>query len=204
MIRSLALVEPLWSRATARPIETVLLGFAGLAAYQAWTRWRRIRREAPRTRQRQRSDAEIWKLIESGRADEARSRCRNDSTFWGPWIELLIIDSPAARLQLEAALRRWRSHLPILGGIATAATLLGLLGTIAGLFRIFENVALQDDPTFGWSAAISSALITTQLGLAIALPTLAAKHWLGRHLTYTAQSAAAYRAHVRRLLQGGH
>jgi len=65
-----------------------------------------------------------------------------------------------------------------LGIIATLAPLLGLLGMILGMIRTFETVALAGslgDPT-QLAAGISEALVTTGLGLAIAIPFLALYH----------------------------
>jgi biopolymer transport protein ExbB len=65
-----------------------------------------------------------------------------------------------------------------LGIVATLAPLLGLLGMILGMIRTFETVALAGslgDPT-QLAAGISEALVTTGLGLAIAIPFLALYH----------------------------
>jgi len=64
-------------------------------------------------------------------------------------------------------------HLPILATIVTIAPLLGLLGTISGLIRIFH--AVSGDKMGGplaLSGGIAEALITTFTGLAIAIPFL--------------------------------
>jgi len=65
-----------------------------------------------------------------------------------------------------------------LGIIATLAPLMGLLGMILGMIKTFETVALAGslgDPT-QLAAGISEALVTTGLGLAIAIPFLALYH----------------------------
>ncbi len=65
-----------------------------------------------------------------------------------------------------------------LGIVATLAPLLGLLGMILGMIHTFETVAMAGslgDPT-QLAAGISEALVTTGLGLAIAIPFLALYH----------------------------
>jgi biopolymer transport protein ExbB len=65
-----------------------------------------------------------------------------------------------------------------LGIVATLAPLLGLLGMIIGMIQTFETVALAGslgDAT-QLAAGISQALVTTGLGLAIAIPFLALYH----------------------------
>lgn len=65
-----------------------------------------------------------------------------------------------------------------LGVVATLEPLLGLLGMILGMIESFEMVALAGalgDPT-QLASGISEALVTTGLGLAIAIPFLALHH----------------------------
>jgi biopolymer transport protein ExbB len=66
-----------------------------------------------------------------------------------------------------------------LGIVATIAPLLGLLGMILGMIETFETVATAGslgDPT-QLASGISEALVTTGLGLAIAIPFLALYHF---------------------------
>lgn len=62
-------------------------------------------------------------------------------------------------------------HLPWLSTIVTIAPLLGLLGTISGLIKVFHVIAGggMGDPT-ALSGGIAEALITTFTGLSIAIP----------------------------------
>jgi len=64
-------------------------------------------------------------------------------------------------------------HLKILGTIVTIAPLLGLLGTVFGMIRAFNVIAIQGVGDAGALAGgIAEALITTAVGLSIAIPTL--------------------------------
>jgi biopolymer transport protein ExbB len=63
--------------------------------------------------------------------------------------------------------------------IAGAAPLLGLLGTISGMIALFAAVTYYGtgDPKF-LAGGISEALVTSQTGLAIAIPTLFAHDYI--------------------------
>lgn len=63
-------------------------------------------------------------------------------------------------------------RLPVIGVMIGACTLGGLLGTVSGMLKTFENMASssQVDPLEKIASGISEALITTQAGLLIALP----------------------------------
>jgi len=64
-------------------------------------------------------------------------------------------------------------HLPVLATMVTVAPLLGLLGTISGLIKIFNVISgghIGDSTAL--SAGIAEALITTFTGLCIAIPFL--------------------------------
>lgn len=58
----------------------------------------------------------------------------------------------------------------ILAAMTAAAPLLGLLGTVSGMIRTFQATGTVGDITGNIAGGISQALITTQLGLIIAIP----------------------------------
>lgn len=61
-------------------------------------------------------------------------------------------------------------HVGIMGIIATIAPLLGLLGTITGMLKVFAVIAEQQNPQIGMLAkGIWEALITTAAGLPVAI-----------------------------------
>jgi len=64
-------------------------------------------------------------------------------------------------------------YLEALATIASISTLLGLLGTIAGMIKIFSVISSQSVVNPGTLAGgISEALYTTAAGLTVAIPTL--------------------------------
>jgi biopolymer transport protein ExbB len=84
----------------------------------------------------------------------------------------------------EAILREippMERFLSTLGMLAAIAPLLGLLGTVTGMINTFQVITLHGtgDPRM-MSGGISEALVTTMLGLAVAIPMLMAHTWLNR------------------------
>ncbi len=71
------------------------------------------------------------------------------------------------------------SHLVWLQTIAQVAPLLGLLGTVLGMIKVFAAISISGlgDPQ-ALSEGISEAMITTAVGLAIGIPTLVAYNYL--------------------------
>jgi len=88
---------------------------------------------------------------------------------------------------LEAVLLRQRLHferrLPLLAVIATAAPLMGLLGTVVGMVRTFALITVFGTGNAGKLASgISEVLVATELGLVVAIPTLIAHGFLAQRI----------------------
>jgi biopolymer transport protein ExbB len=83
------------------------------------------------------------------------------------------IDAVAMRLdeQLAEESSLLNRGLPTVAVLAAVSPLLGLLGTVTGMIETFQSITLfgTGDPKL-MSGGISQALITTQLGLAVAIP----------------------------------
>lgn len=92
------------------------------------------------------------------------------------------LHSDVSMLAGDVASREMRYHLQRaypLAVVATISPLLGLFGTVYGMIGAFESVALageMGDPSI-MAGDISFALMTTALGLVIAVPTLALYHF---------------------------
>ncbi|UTF61690.1 MotA/TolQ/ExbB proton channel family protein [Gilvimarinus sp. DA14] len=87
------------------------------------------------------------------------------------------VDGETLELKLEEAVLKERpaieSGLSILKIIAAVAPLMGLLGTVVGMILTFQAITIfgAGDPK-NMASGISSALITTVLGLVVAIPTV--------------------------------
>ena len=65
------------------------------------------------------------------------------------------------------------SNLRVLGAIANITPMMGLLGTVIGMIKAFNVISLSGTGNPGLVASgISEALITTQMGLVVAIPML--------------------------------
>lgn len=75
-----------------------------------------------------------------------------------------------------------KRHVILINTIVAVAPLMGLLGTVTGMIETFDS--LQEQVLFsqsgGIAGGISQALLTTQLGLAVAIPGLIVKGFLDR------------------------
>lgn len=72
----------------------------------------------------------------------------------------------------------------VLEAVAGIAPLLGLLGTVLGMIRVFRVIALVGvGNANALSGGISQALITTAVGLSVAIPALAAFHYFSNKIS---------------------
>lgn len=67
---------------------------------------------------------------------------------------------------------RLQNHASLIAALIAAAPLLGLLGTVGGMITTFDALTARGDATRGVAGGISTALLTTQLGLGVAVPGL--------------------------------
>lgn len=94
----------------------------------------------------------------------------------------------------SVAVRKMERYLTTLGSIAAIAPLLGLLGTVLGMIKVFSSVKLAgrlDSQLF--AGGISEALATTAVALIVAIPALACYRYFVRkvdELTLTIETAA--------------
>ena len=82
-------------------------------------------------------------------------------------------------------LPRLEHFLPALNIMGAIAPLLGLLGTVTGMISTFHVITLYGtgDPRM-MSGGISEALVTTMLGLAVAIPIMLAHTFLSRRVNH--------------------
>ena len=95
--------------------------------------------------------------------------------------EVMIEDG--LEIAITDATLKVTKRTPFLATIANVATLLGLFGTIVGLIRSFEavgSVSAQQRAAL-LSSGISTAMNSTMLGLAVAIPCMVAYSYLMNH-----------------------
>lgn len=78
----------------------------------------------------------------------------------------------------ERVANHLRRHLRVINGVATVTPLMGLLGTVMGMIRAMDDIAIHQASGNGGqpfvAGGISQALITTAAGLTVAIPALIA------------------------------
>ena len=120
------------------------------------------------------SDAGAYIVEHRSRSHQAQQRAMDDAR-----LQTSVADA-AAR-----AIERHRQRCYPLAIIATMAPMLGLLGTVIGMIEAFSKVAILGDTGDAALLAdsISKALITTDIGLVLAIPSLGAYHFLKQKLS---------------------
>lgn len=118
--------------------------------------------------------------IGNGQKDLALAICRQNSHCPAARIFINVIArhgaetfETASAVAAEAIFeetQKLRKHLWILGTVASSAPFIGLLGTVVGIIKSFESMAIMGTGGFTVVAAgISEALVATALGLAVAI-----------------------------------
>jgi biopolymer transport protein ExbB len=72
-----------------------------------------------------------------------------------------------------------KKYIGLLHTIASVSPLLGLLGTVSGMIKVFSTISVEGvgDPA-SLATGISEALITTAAGLTVAIPTFLGQRYL--------------------------
>ena len=122
----------------------------------------------------------IMDSVKQGRRDLAVATCRQNDQSAAARVFLTVLSQEGAEsldqttaFMNEAMFeetQRMRKHLWILGTVASSAPFIGLLGTVVGIIKSFENMAVVGTGGFSVVAAgISEALVATALGLGVAI-----------------------------------
>ncbi len=117
----------------------------------------------------------------------AVSFCENKEGAFSNLVKLSLssIHLPVAEIrelvsdQGRQEIRILERGLNLLGTVASITPILGLLGTVLGMIKVFQVISIEGvgDPS-SLSGGISEALITTAAGLTIAIPTLVFYNYL--------------------------
>lgn len=123
---------------------------------------------------------DAWDRGERGAAQTALGRSKS---YLAPVVEMAFRSAATdtARLEAEAEARfaRLESGFRLLDSIAQMAPLLGLFGTVLGMIQAFQSLqdaGSQVDPSL-LAGGIWVALLTTAVGLAVAMPAALVLSW---------------------------
>lgn len=119
----------------------------------------------------------ILEPTRKGQRDLAIAICKQNSNCPAGRIFLNLLEQGVAARAGEAATeamfeetQKLKKNLWILGTVASSAPFIGLLGTVVGIIKSFESMAVAGTGGFAVVAAgISEALVATALGLGVAI-----------------------------------
>lgn len=121
---------------------------------------------------------QVRELIKQGNLSAALSLCKQSNTPIGRMLQkgLLRIGKPIKEIEgsienvgkLEVA--KLEKNISVLGIIAGIAPMLGFVGTISGVIKIFYNISLSDNISIGIIAGgLYEKMITSAAGLIIGI-----------------------------------
>jgi len=134
--------------------------------------------------------ATVWKQLKGGELDAARLKTLKQSSPLGRILAAGLSNAYHGREVMKESIQEAAQHvvhdleryLNTLGTIAAISPLLGLLGTVVGMIRVFAEIMSQGTGNASVLAGgISEALITTAAGLTVAIPALAMhRYFIGK------------------------
>jgi len=134
---------------------------------------------------------EVWNSIRSKQLDsEALKQLKNGSAL-GAILAAGISNSRHGRDVMKDSIEEaansvihdMERYLPTLSTIAAVAPLLGLLGTVIGMIKVFTAITLIGvGDASALAGGISEALITTAAGLITAIPAMIAHRFFQRRV----------------------
>ncbi|WP_428033319.1 MotA/TolQ/ExbB proton channel family protein [Amphritea sp.] len=135
--------------------------------------------------------SEVWMLVRSGEMTPERLLLIRNESLLGQIMVAGLNNSNHGREIMRESIQEAAQHvmhqmerfLNSLGTIAAISPLLGLLGTVIGMIKVFAEIMLQGTGNANVLAGgISEALITTAAGLSVAIPTLVFHRYFQRRV----------------------
>ena len=135
--------------------------------------------------------SQVWGWMKNKQLDSAKIRSLKDSSPLGNVLAAGLINSRHGRQIMKESIEEVASHeihemeryLNALGTVAAVAPLMGLLGTVIGMIKVFAEIMAQGTGQANLLAGgISEALITTAAGLVVAIPALICHRMLQRRV----------------------
>ncbi|HAK52548.1 MAG TPA: biopolymer transporter ExbB [Gammaproteobacteria bacterium] len=125
--------------------------------------------------------AQVWNWVKNNELDAKRLRELRSGSPLGQILAAGVTNHRRGRDVMKESIEEVASHvvheleryLNTLGTVAAITPLLGLLGTVIGMIRVFTSIKLEGTGNAAVLAGgISEALITTAAGLTVAIPSL--------------------------------
>ncbi len=125
--------------------------------------------------------AQVWGWLRNNQMDASKLKELKQSSELGLILAAGLSNSRHGREVMKDSIQEAANqvvhdlerYLGVLGTIAAIAPLLGLLGTVLGMIKVFTAIMVQGTGNAGVLAGgISEALITTAAGLCVAIPAM--------------------------------
>ena len=133
----------------------------------------------------------LWQQIKDGELDGDRLRTLRESSPLGKILAAGLANSRHGRDVMKESIAEAASHvihelerhITTLGTVAAISPLLGLLGTVVGMIKVFTEIMIQGTGNAAVLAGgISEALITTAAGLSVAIGALVMHRYFVRRI----------------------
>ena len=133
----------------------------------------------------------VWGWMKNTQPDSQRMRELRESSALGRVLAAGLMNSRHGRQIMKESIEEVASHeihemeryLNALGTVAAVAPLMGLLGTVIGMIKVFAEIMVAGTGQANVLAGgISEALITTAAGLVVAIPALICHRILQRRV----------------------
>jgi biopolymer transport protein ExbB len=136
--------------------------------------------------------ADVWGLYKGGQLTNERLKEIRQASALGSLIVAGLSNAGSGRDVMKEsitdaasdAIHQMERFLNALGTVAVITPLLGLLGTVIGMIKVFSQIMISGTGNANLLAGgISEALITTAAGLTVAIPALVAHRFLQRRVS---------------------
>jgi len=129
----------------------------------------------------------VLNSLKRGNVKEAIDTCRDTAGPVAQVVMAAVLNHDRSRDEIREAVQdtartevtRLERHLPILVTVAQVAPLIGFLGTVWGMIRVFMVIEITQATTAGQLAGgVWQALLTTAGGLVVAIPSYIGYNYL--------------------------
>ena len=153
----------------------------------------------------------VENLIINGQITDARMRCQQAPSPLSRIVLAGLNNFGAERMILKEGMEErgkvealeLKKYLGLLQTIASVCPLLGLLGTVSGMIKVFDAISMEGVGNPGSLAGgISEALISTATGLCVAIPVFMGQRYLAGRSERFIHALEEYAAYALNLLTG--
>ena len=135
--------------------------------------------------------ARVWGWVKNGQLDHEKIQSLHQGSPLGQILAVELLNRDCDRVVMKESIEDTGRHvvheleryLDTLGTVAAISPLLGLLGTVIGMVKVFTAITTHGvgNPAV-LAGGIAEALITTAAGLTVAIPALIGYRYFRNHV----------------------